>query len=108
MKGISPANGMIPQGTTQTPRRVLMLQGPHGPFFRQLARHLRQAGAEVWRAGFNRGDEVFWGGGKYIAHTGTAEDWPRHCAALFDDLGVTDLVLYGDSRPIHAEAIRLA
>ncbi len=108
MKGIAPAGGMIPQGQTQTPRRVLKLQGPHGPFFRQLARHLRRAGAEVWRVGFNRGDEVFWGGGNYIAHTGTVQDWPRHCAALFDDLGVTDLVLYGDSRPVHAEAIRLA
>ncbi len=42
-------------------RRFLMLQGPHGPFFRQLGAMLDAAGAEVWRVGFNRGDEIFWG-----------------------------------------------
>ncbi len=85
-----------------------MLQGPHGPFFRQLARQLRQTGAEVWRVGFNRGDEIFWGKEGYLSYTGEPGDWPARCAAIFDDLKVTDLILYGDSRRIHAEAIALA
>lgn len=90
------------------PRRVLLLQGPHGPFFQQLARALRKAGAEVWRAGFNRGDEAFWSGGGYLPYTGSPEDWPAHCSGLLDSHGITDLVLYGDARPIHAQAISLA
>ncbi len=90
------------------PRRILMLQGPHGPFFRQLARHLRQAGAEVWRVGFNRGDEIFWGSEGYLPFTGPAEDWPAFCAQNLGDRKITDLILYGDARPIHAEAIALA
>ncbi|WP_245890826.1 capsule biosynthesis protein [Albidovulum aquaemixtae] len=82
-----------------------MLQGPHGPFFRQLGDMLRLAGAEVWRVGFNRGDEFFWRRRGYIPFTGRPEDWPAHCATLFENLGITDLVLYGDSRAIHAAAI---
>lgn len=89
-------------------RRVLMLQGPHGPFFRQLGRMLGAAGAEVWRVGFNRGDEVFWGSAGYLPYTGAAGDWPAACADHLDRLRITDLVLYGDARPVHAAAIRAA
>lgn len=85
-----------------------MLQGPHGPFFGQLADQLAAAGAQVWRVGFNRGDEFFWRRPNYLAFGGTPEDWPAACARHLDDLAITDLVLYGDTRPIHAEAVRLA
>ncbi len=89
-------------------RRFLMLQGPHGPFFRQLGAMLAAAGAEVWRVGFNRGDELFWRRPGYLPFTGRPEDWAAACAGHLDRLAITDLVLYGDSRPIHAEAIREA
>ena len=86
-------------------RTFLFLQGPHGPFFAQLGAMLRAAGAETWRVGFNAGDRAFWGGRFYIAHTGTPEDWPAHLAQILDAQAVTDLVLYGDTRPIHALAV---
>lgn len=87
-------------------RKFLFLQGPHGPFFRQLAGALRAAGAEVWRVGFNRGDEVFWADrATYLPHTGRPEDWPAHLDRLITAQGFTDLVLYGDVRPIHAAAV---
>lgn len=90
-------------------RRFLFLQGPHGPFFHRLGAMLRAAGCEVWRAGFNRGDEVFWRHREsYVPVTCAADDWPATCAALLDDHAITDLVLYGDVRPIHATAIELA
>jgi len=88
--------------------RFLMLQGPHGPFFGQLADMLRRAGAEVWRVGFNRGDQVFWRRANYIAFADRPEVWPAACATLFDTHAITDLVLYGDARQIHAEAIAVA
>jgi capsular polysaccharide export protein len=94
--------------TSDRPRRVLMLQGPHGPFFHQLARALRKAGADVWRVGFNRGDEAFWGREGYLPYTGCPEDWPARCTAILDEKAITDLVLYGDARPAHAAAITLA
>jgi len=92
----------------ERPRRFLMLQGPHGPFFRQLSRLLRNAGAEVWRIGFNRGDEVFFGRRGYLPFQGRFDDWPAECADLLDRLEITDIVLYGDARPVHARAISLA
>ena len=93
---------------TDSPRRFLFLQGPHGPWFRQLAALLRETGAEVSRVGFNLGDRAFWPGPGYIAFQGTAEDWPGTCATLLDERKITDLVVYGDTRPIHARAVALA
>lgn len=96
------------QSQRQGGRRFLMLQGPHGPFFGQLADLLRQAGAEVWRVGFNRGDQAFWRRPGYIAFTEKPALWAESCATILDDHKITDLILYGDSRDIHATAIGLA
>ena len=90
-------------------RNFLLLQGPHGPFFHALAGMLRQAGCRVWRAGFNAGDRAFWPDAEsYIAHTGSVADWPAHLDALIQRLELTDIVLYGDARPVHAAAVRAA
>lgn len=90
-------------------RVFLFLQGPHGPFFAGLAALLRAAGCETWRVGFNTGDRVFWHpSDRYIPYRGPADTWPERLAAILDEKGATDLVLYGDTRPVHASAIRLA
>ncbi len=87
-------------------RTFLFLQGPHGPFFHKLAQMLAAAGASVWRVGFNRGDQAFWPDDQtFIPFQDIAENWDARAAALMDEKGVTDLVLYGDTRPIHAQAI---
>lgn len=90
-------------------RKFLFLQGPHGPFFHRLGKMLRAAGADVWRVGFNAGDRAFWFHSKsYIPYTGTSEAWPDAFAALVDEKQITDIVIYGDTRPIHAHAIAQA
>ncbi len=90
-------------------RVFLFLQGPHGPFFNRLGKMLRLAGAEVWRVGFNAGDRAFWFHPRsYIPYRGTADDWPSTFASLIDEKQVTDIVLYGDTRPIHAKAVAQA
>jgi len=92
-----------------TQRVFLLLQGPHGPFFDELGAMLRRAGAIVWRVGFNAGDARFWSDKKtYIEFTRTPEDWAGECPDLYQRLAVTDLVLYGDARKIHADAIGAA
>lgn len=86
-------------------RVFLMLQGPHGPFFDRLGRLLRDSGATVWRCGFNAGDEFFWSDkAHFIRHCGRMQDWPTHLDRILVEKGVTDIVLYGDVRPIHAMA----
>lgn len=90
-------------------RRFLFLQGPHGPFFSRLGRMLHAAGAEVWRVGFNRGDEVFWPDkASYLPYRAGPEGWPERAAGILSEKRITDLVLYGDTRPIHAEVVALA
>ncbi|WP_289080431.1 capsular biosynthesis protein [uncultured Sulfitobacter sp.] len=87
-------------------RVFLFLQGPHGPFFNRLGKMLRLAGAQVWRVGFNAGDRAFWFHPRsYIPFRGTADTWKDTFVALLADKGVTDIVLYGDTRPIHAQAV---
>jgi capsular polysaccharide export protein len=93
---------------TEAPRRFLFLQGPHGPWFHRLGRLLRAAGAEVWRVGFNLGDRVFWPGPGYIPYKQDHDLWADVCADLLARHGITDLVVYGDTRPIHAQAIAIA
>ncbi len=91
------------------PRVFLFLQGPHGPFFNGLGKMLRRAGAEVWRVGFNAGDRAFWFHPRsYIPFRGRAEAWPDAFRGIVTEKGVTDLVLYGDTRSIHAQAIAAA
>lgn len=94
---------------SHTHRSFLFLQGPHGPFFGQLGRMLHAAGARVWRVGFNKGDEVFWpDSAGFIPYREPALHWPEAVAGLLDEKAITDLVLYGDTRPIHATAIAAA
>ncbi|MGI3209667.1 capsule biosynthesis protein [Roseovarius tibetensis] len=98
MTGLSGAN-----------RSFLFLQGPHGPFFYRLGERLRQRGATVWRVGFNAGDRAFWpDAASYIPCRGPAVDWPGHLRDLITERAITDLVLYGDTRPVHARAVGIA
>lgn len=90
-------------------RVFLFLQGPHGPFFNRLGKMLRLAGAEVWRVGFNAGDRAFWfHPSSYIPFRGKADEWRDSFVELLTEKAVTDIVIYGDTRPIHAQAIQEA
>ena len=87
-------------------RVFLFLQGPHGPFFNRLGKMLRLAGAQVWRVGFNAGDRAFWfHPSTYIPFRGKVADWADTFTAMIEQKSVTDIVLYGDTRPIHAQAV---
>src|SRR6056297_3069805 len=90
-------------------RRFLFLQGPHGPFFSALAGGLAASGARCWRAGFNGGDRLFWRDAEsYIACRCPLADWPAELSRVVAAHGITDLVLYGETRPVHAAAVALA
>lgn len=91
-----------------TTRRFLFLQGPHGPFFSGLAARLRVAGAECWRVGVNAGDAAFWRGPGYLAFRDGPEEWPRWLETVLDDYGITDIVCYGATRPLHRTALKVA
>ena len=70
---------------------------------------LGAAGCEVWRVGFNAGDRAFWfTPASYIPYTDPLEAWPDAFAALVQRHAITDIVLYGDTRPVHAAAVTRA
>ncbi len=90
-------------------RHFLFLQGPHGPFLNRLGKMLRRAGADVTRVGFNAGDQFFWRDkASFVPFTQSLDKWPAVLSDLLSDKEITDILLYGDTRPIHAQAIQIA
>ena len=81
-------------------RRVLLLQGPIGPFFCRLSRDLEKVGALVFKVNFNGGDWLF-----YPRHStsyrGTLEEWPVFFEYIVIKHQIDDVLLFGDCRPVH-------
>lgn len=88
-------------------RRFLFLQGPPGPFFRQLGEELRQLGFGVHRINLNGGDFRDWRDAD-VNYRGTMRKWPRFVDDFIREQQITDLILYGDCRPMHMAAHGMA
>lgn len=89
-------------------RRVLLLQGPMGPFFDRLARDLRAHGAWVAKVGFNGGDRLFSSRSSVDlleSFRGHPDHWPAAFLALLDRQRIDTVLLFGDCRPVHVEAL---
>ena len=93
---------------TARPRQFLFLQGLAGPFFQRLGQALAQAGHGVHRVNFHGGDLVYWRGPGAVNYRGGRGGWPTFFQAQVDRRGITDIVLFGDCRPLHKDAIALA
>lgn len=79
-----------------------------GPFFRRFADDLRQRGARVTRVVFNAGDALFHRGEGVIAYRGSADEWPSYFRDLLDRDPADAIFLFGDCRPLHVSATRVA
>jgi capsular polysaccharide export protein len=86
-------------------RNVLLLQGLMGPLFRRLGQALRRDGYGVHKVNFNGGDRLFWGLPNGIDYRGSPAEWPTALTSLIADRQITDVVLFGDCRPMHIAAI---
>ncbi len=89
-------------------RHVLLLQGPSSPFFLRLAGHLERVGATVTKVNFNAGDWFYYHTKPHVAYRGTREAWPRFLTELVGRLRIDSLMLFGDCRPLHRDAVRTA
>ena len=90
-------------------RVFLFLQGPHGPFCRNLAQALVDHGATVHRVAFNASDEWEWGTvGQLHRFNDDPERFDGWLIQRLEAHGVTDIVLYGDTRPNHRTAVEIA
>jgi BexC/CtrB/KpsE family polysaccharide export inner-membrane protein len=81
-------------------KRVLMLQGPLGPFFRRLSKDLESIGAEVYKINFNGGDWLFYPRNA-IVFRGTLDEWPAFLERILDEHNIDIVLLFGDCRRIH-------
>lgn len=88
-------------------KRVLLLQGPLGPFFRRLARDLAWVGAQVTKVNFNGGDWLFYPWGS-INYRGRPEDWPAFFERLVIARDIEVVLLFGDCRPVHQSVHQIA
>jgi capsular polysaccharide export protein len=89
------------------PRRVMLLQGIMGPFFRHLGQGLLRAGHTVFKINFNGGDRVYWRLPNGIDYRGTLADWPDVFAHLLQEHAISDVMLFGDCRDHHLAALKV-
>ncbi len=88
-------------------RRVLLLQGPMGSFFRRLSQDLSLAGAQVFKVNFNGGDWLFYPTGA-MNYRAPMSQWPAWLQTRLEDLQIDLILLFGDCRPVHQAALRVA
>lgn len=95
-------------GDPRQTRCYLFLQGMATPFFAKLGTALARRGHIVHRINFTAGDRLFWHLPGSVAYRGTLADWPRALERFLNEWRITDVILFGDWRPLHSAAIRIA
>lgn len=81
-------------------KRILLLQGPVGPFFSNLAKDLRAVGAVVFKFNFNAGDWFFYPA-KAHAYRKDLAQWPEELEKYIIRHRIDAILLFGDCRPVH-------
>lgn len=94
-----------------TSSRILLLQGPAGPFFSKFSQWLSaNCRKTVFKLNFNCGDEVFYP--QTVPHTfayrDTYQAFPAFLTAFVLENRIDALVCFGDSRPYHIAAKQVA
>jgi len=89
-------------------QRFLFLQGVCSPFFPRLSQALRARGHHVRKVNFTVGDRMYWRQDGAMAFRGPMETLPEFYTRQYHNHGITDIVLFGDCRPVHRPAIELA
>jgi capsular polysaccharide export protein len=98
---------MLKRGFNQfSDKKVLLLQGPVGPFFSRLMHDLKAVGAQVYKINFNAGDWLFCRGD--LNYRGTPEAWPGVFESLLVQWEIDVVLLFGDQRPVHVQAHAVA
>ncbi len=104
---LSPEVAAPGKGQPLAQRNVLLLQGLMGPLFRRIGQALRRDGYGVFKVNFNGGDRFFWRLPNGIDYRGSPEDWPAKLTRLIRERAITDVVLFGDCRPMHMAAVKV-
>ena len=87
-------------------RRVLLLQGPNGPFFQRLADELESVGAQVYKINFNAADAHYFPGSRASNYRGNFQDWPQFAQHFCQKEDIEIVFLFGDCRKYHRSVIQ--
>lgn len=100
--------GGKPAGHHPRPQRVLILQGPVGPFFGRLQSFLISQNIDAWRVSFHTGDRIFCNSSKTLHFDGSLDGWTNWIRQVlaFGDFGT--IILFGSERPAHCAARKVA
>jgi capsular polysaccharide export protein len=82
-------------------KRILLLQGPVGPFFSELQTALSDAGFATRSVVFNAGDKLFAPHQNCAVFTGTKSEWETWLRFEIAQNNPDTIVLFGSSRPAH-------
>ncbi len=86
---------------------LLMLQGPIGPLFHRIEKWKRQQGHHVKRVIFNAGDAAYCGDDDALHFRQSPEEWPRYLHECLHRYAIDGVILFGQNRIFHKEAIRI-
>jgi capsule polysaccharide modification protein KpsS len=86
-------------------KRILMLQGPNGWFFRRVAKRLVGLGATVTKVNFNPADSFFFPGPNVVTYREGLDAWPETFERLLRERHIDVVLLFGDCRPYHRAAM---
>lgn len=89
-------------------RNYLFLQGNASPFYQRLGERLAERGHGVKRINFCGGDLLFWRDWQSDDFRENAAHWPNFIADYLEREAITDIICFGDCRPIHQDAIAAA
>jgi capsular polysaccharide export protein len=107
-----PANDRVPAQARPQPyrperRAFVFLQGPPGPLLHQLALSMRDRDVKVERINICAGDKADWPE-PATNFRGRFRDWPVFFDNFLREHQITDILLFGDCRPYHVSAHRVA
>jgi capsular polysaccharide export protein len=89
-------------------KKIVLLQGPVGGYFRYLHERLEQAGFKVRRLVFNGGDIVFALGSKFELVRPQETSYEQAIEEIIHGWPADAVILFGDERPIHRAARQAA
>lgn len=89
-------------------RRILLLQGPNGPFFARLRDLLVGCGCLVTKVNFNGGDDLYYRGGDIVRFSDAMPAWEAYLRGLLQARRIDAIVVFGSARRQHRIAARVA
>ena len=106
---LAPSVPQRPRVSMHKPERraFVFLQGPPGPLLHELAIAMRGKAIKVERINVCAGDEVDWPE-PATNFRGRFRDWPVFFDNFLREHQVTDILMFGDCRPYHVSARRIA